>query len=298
MREKEYIEWVRGVLSSGYVGDDAAVVAIGGTEIVFTTDLLVEGTHFDGGTPPRLIGRKAVAVSLSDIAAMGGTPVCAVLSICLRRGCGEEFSKELFTGAMEIAGEFDLEIVGGDTASSDVSCSINVAAVGRPPDGGVITRGGAAEGDAVLVTGALGGSSLGRHLDFVPRVREAQKILSMARPNAMIDISDGLACDLGHILKESDVGAVILEDRIPVSDDARSLSKDDGKSPLHHAFHDGEDFELLMTVSRDDADKILSAGLDCGVSSIGRITGEKGLRIAGPDGSEREVEEVGYEHKW
>ncbi len=298
MRESAYIEWVRGVLSSGYVGDDAAVVAIDNTEIVFTTDLLVEGTHFDSSAPPRLIGRKAIAVSLSDIAAMGSTPVCAVLSICLRRGCGDEFARELFTGAREIAGEFGLEIVGGDTASSDVCCSINVAAIGRPPEGGAVARGGAAEGDAVLVTGALGGSSLGRHLDFAPRVREAQKILSMARPSAMIDISDGLACDLDHILKESDVGAVILEDRIPVSDDALSLSKDDGKSPLYHALHDGEDFELLMTVSRNDADRILSAGLDCGVSLIGEITGGTGLKIRDDSGTERAVETAGYEHGW
>lgn len=298
MREKKYIDWLRGVLSSESVGDDAAVVNIDGSELVFTTDLLVEGTHFHADTPPRLVGRKAAAVSLSDIAAMAASPVCAVLSVCLRRGCGENFSKEILLGAREIAGEFGLEIVGGDTTSSDECSCISCAAIGRSPEGGAVGRAGARAGDSVLVTGTLGGSLLGRHLQFVPRVREAEKVLSVARPSAMIDISDGLACDLGHILEESSVGAVIVEKDIPVSDNARGLSKDDGRSALEHALHDGEDYELLMTASEERAEKILMAGLDCGVTLIGRITDGKGLNIRDESGVERVVETFGYEHEW
>ncbi len=298
MREKEYIDWLRGVLSSESVGDDAAVVNVGGSEVVFTTDLLVEGTHFSADTPPRLVGRKTVAVSLSDIAAMGASTMCAVLSVCLRRGCGEEFSKDLFLGARGIAGEFGLEIVGGDTTSSNECSCISCAAIGCSPKGGAVARAGARAGDVVLVTGTLGGSLLGRHLQFVPRVHEAEKILSVARPNAMIDISDGLACDLGHILEESGVGAVIVEKDIPVSDDARRLSKDDGRSALEHALHDGEDYELLMAVSEDQAKKILAVGLDCGVTSLGTITAGAGLKICDESGAERAIETTGYEHEW
>lgn len=298
MREREYIEWLRGALSSEYVGDDTAVVEIDGSELIFTTDLLVEGTHFDGGTPPRLVGRKAIGVSLSDIAAMGGAPVCAVLSVCLRRGCGEKFSKEILLGAREMADEFGLDIVGGDTTSSEQCCSLSTAAIGRSPAGGAVKRSGAREGDAVLVTGTLGGSVLGGHLQFVPRVREAEKILTLARPSAMIDVSDGLACDLGHILEESGVGAVIIEEQIPVSGDAKNLSRKDGKPALDHALHDGEDYELLMTLPENEAGNILAAGLDCGVTSIGRITAGGGLRLREPSGAEREIETVGYEHQW
>jgi thiamine-monophosphate kinase len=298
MREKEYVNWLRGTLSSGYVGDDAAAVDINGSEAVFTTDLLVAGTHFRADTPPRLVGRKAAAVSLSDIAAMGASPVCAVLSVCFLRGCGEEFSKEVLLGARGIANEFGLEIVGGDTTSSDECSCIACSAVGRSPKGGAVRRSGAREGDVILATGTLGGSLLGGHLQFVPRVREAEKILSLARPSAMIDVSDGLACDIGHILEESGVGAVIVEKDIPVSNDAGELSKDDGRSALEHALHDGEDYELVMTVSEKDAEKILGAGLDCGVTSIGKITAGAGLRIRNESGVERDVETAGYEHEW
>ncbi len=298
MREKEYIDWLRDVLSSKYVGDDAAVIDIEGVELVFTTDLLVEGTHFRADTEPRMVGRKAAAVSLSDIAAMGASPVCAVLSICFRRGCGESFARELLLGAVDVAGEFGLEIVGGDTTSSEGGLSVSCAAIGRSPMGGAMRRGGARRGDAILVTGALGGSLLGRHLEFVPRVREAAKILSVIRPNAMIDISDGLACDLGHILEESGIGAVIVEEDIPVSDDARKLSKDDGRSALEHALHDGEDYELLMTVPANQMEKILGLGLGCGVTSIGRITAGTDLKLRDRSGAERAIETTGYEHEW
>ncbi len=286
MREKEYIDWLRGALSSKYIGDDAAVINIGGLELVFTTDLLVEGTHFQAGTDPRMIGRKAAAVSLSDIAAMGASPVCAVLSVCFRRGCGEDFARELLLGAGGLADEFGMEIVGGDTTSSDGEFSVSCAAIGRSPEGGAVRRGGARVGDVILVTGTLGGSLLGGHLEFVPRVREAKKILSVARPNAMIDISDGLACDLGHILEESGVGAVIVEEDVPVSDD------------LEHALHDGEDFELLMSVPADKVEKILDLKLECGVTAIGTITSGAGLNIRDESGTERAIETTGYEHAW
>ncbi len=298
MQETEYMEWVRRTLSSGYVGDDTAIVQMGSQETLLTTDLLVEGTHFESDTPPELVGRKAIAVSLSDIAAMGGAPVCAVISVCFRRGCGEGYATALFEGARNIAGEFGCEIVGGDTTSSETSCCVNVAMVGLPPAGGAIRRSGAAEGDSILVTGTLGGSLRGRHLEFVPRVREARAIMDVGKITSMIDVSDGLATDLAHILEESGVGAMLDEELIPVSDAAGAIACEDEKPALEHALFDGEDFELLFTAGADDAERLLALNLECGITQIGRIVAGEGIRLRDESGRERELERGGYEHQW
>ena len=277
MRERDYIRWLRGALASPHVGDDTAVLAPPGNDLLFTTDLLVEGTHFPAGTDPKLVGRKAVAASLSYIAAMGGIPKYAVLSVCLRRGCGDEAAKAVLIGAAEVAREFDTEIVGGDTTSSEGCFTVCVAMLGAAPEGGPVLRSGAAEGDRILVTGRLGGSIRGGHLTFTPRVREAAAILAAARPSAMIDVSDGLVTDLGHIIEESGVGAVLQEDAIPCGEGCT----------VENALSDGEDYELLMTAQKGEADKILALGLECGVTAIGTMEGEEGP-----------LDGAGYEHEW
>ncbi len=287
MRERDYIRWLREALASSYVGDDTAVVTPPGGNLLFTTDLLVEGTHFAEGTDPKLIGRKAVAASLSDIAAMGGIPKYAVLSVCLRRGCREDAAKGLLAGAADIAREFETEIVGGDTTSSESCFAVCVAMLGAAPAGGPVRRSGAADGDEILVTGRLGGSIGGGHLTFTPRVREAAAILAAARPSAMIDVSDGLATDLGHIVEESGVGAVLREEAVPLGEGCT----------IENALSDGEDYELLLTASAGEARKIVALGLECGVTSIGTMGGE-GVRIAGPSGDERPAGGAGYEHEW
>src|SRR5262249_28267856 len=211
-------------------------------------DMLLEGSCFlldEAG--PRGVGRKAMAVNLSDIAAMAGQPVAAVVSVGLPRKGGMKLAEELYLGLREVADAFDTAVAGGDTNSWDGPLVLSVTLLGETTERGPVTRAGARPGDWLLVTGPLGGSILGHHLDFTPRVREALALHAAAPLHALIDVSDGLAADVGHICAESRCGAVLRAESIPVSAAARSL--DDGRSPLEHALADGEDFELVCAVA-------------------------------------------------
>jgi thiamine-monophosphate kinase len=245
-------------------GDDTAVLDwSGGAPCLVTTDMLLEGSCFrlpganppEGTGTPRQIGRKALAVNLSDIAAMAGVPVGAVVSVGLPRRGGRALAEELYAGLRELADAFDTPIVGGDTNTWEGPLVINVALLGEATPRGVVRRGGAQVGDWLLVTGPLGGSLLGKHLDFTPRVREALLLHERADLHAMLDVSDGLAADVAHLCEESRCGAVLRADAIPISDAARSVR--DERSPLEHALGDGEDFELVFAVSPADAEDLL-----------------------------------------
>src|SRR5919204_5519810 len=203
--ELAFIEWLRRrTPSSGRVllgpGDDAAVLDWpAGAPCLVTTDMLLEGSCFllaEAG--PRRVGRKAMAVNLSDIAAMAGRPVAAVVSVGLPRLGGRALAEELYRGLREMGDAFDTAVVGGDTNSWDGPLVIAVTVLGEPTGRGPVTRAGARPGDWLLVTGPFGGSIRGKHLDFTPRVREALRLHECARLNAMIDVSDGLAADVGH----------------------------------------------------------------------------------------------------
>ena len=236
----------RGVIQG--IGDDAAVLPLTKDKyLLFTTDMLVEGVHFTLKNSPSAIGRKAIACNVSDIAAMGGVPTYAVVSLGVSAAARMGFVKNLYQGMSELCRKFRCSIVGGDTVKSD-KLIINVALLGEVPKKYLTLRSGARPGDLIFITGALGNSlKSGRHLSFTPRVKEAQYLAKNFHTTAMIDISDGLAGDLGHILAESKVGAVIYEHKIPLNKGA----------DLNQALYDGEDFELLFTVSPKDGRRLM-----------------------------------------
>jgi len=280
-------------------GDDMACVRIGPTDCLLTTDTLLEGTHFDlAQATPRQVGYKAMAVSLSDCAAMAAEPVAAVAWVGLPEDRPMAFAEALTAGLLEAGERFACPLVGGDVTSWAGGLVIGTTVLARTGDGPPVRRGGARPGDILLVTGTLGGSLLGRHLDFTPRVAEARCLAAAAHLHAMIDLSDGLSTDLGHVCTESGVGAEVEAEAVPVSDDARRLSERDGRSALDHALSDGEDFELLVAVSADDAAR-LARERPLGplpLTPVGRVVEGRGVNLVEPDGSHRPLEPGGYEH--
>src|SRR6266446_1281418 len=214
--EFAYIDWLRRQTPADPrvligPGDDAAALSwTTGAPCLVTTDMLLDGSCFRlAEAGPRRVGRKAMAVNLSDIAAMAGRPIAAVVSVGLPRNGGRSLAEELYRGLREVADAFDTAVVGGDTNSWDGSLVISVTVLGEATGRGPVTRSGARPGDWLLVTGPLGGSIRGKHLDFTPRVREALQLHVVANLHAMIDVSDGLAADVGHLCEESHCGAVL-----------------------------------------------------------------------------------------
>ena len=277
-------------------GDDTAAIQLTpNAPCLVTTDMLLDGSCFRlAEAGPRLVGRKAMAVNLSDIAAMAGRPVAAVISVGLPRQGGRVLAEELYLGLREAADAFDTAIVGGDTNSWDGPLVISVTLVGETTGRGPVRRAGARPGDWLFVTGPLGGSILGRHLTFTPRVREALQLHQFADLHAMIDVSDGLAADLQHICEESHCGAVLRAEAIPIHADARRLS--DNRSPLEHALSDGEDFELVFAVSPDDGQKLLASQPITGINlvQIGECV-DTGLWLEEKQ-QRRELQPAGYVH--
>jgi thiamine-monophosphate kinase len=300
--EFAFIDWVRRQTPGAAKvlvgpGDDCAVLKPATRPLLITTDMLLDGSCFrlDEAGPAR-VGRKAIAVNLSDIAAMAGIPIAAVVSVGLPRSNGMELAERLYTGMREMADRFSVPIVGGDTNSWDGPLAISVTLLGEATARGPVRRLGAKIGDSIFVTGPLGGSILGHHLDFVPRVNEAIRLHHSADLHAMIDISDGLAKDLHHICDESRCGAVLSANAIPVSEAARELAKRDGRSAVEHALCDGEDFELVFTVSRADGDRLTREQPIPGITlyRIGEIL-ENGYWLD-RDGKREKLEPRGYEH--
>jgi thiamine-monophosphate kinase len=302
MSEFAYIDWLRRLTPPdprvllGPGDDTAALHLTPGVPCLVTTDMLLEGSCFvlaEAG--PLRVGRKAMAVNLSDIAAMAGRPVAAVVSVGLPRQGGRALGEELYRGLREVADSFHTAIVGGDTNSWDGTLVISVTVLGEATGRGPVTRSGARPGDMLLVTGPLGGSILGKHLDFTPRVHEAQQLHAAAELHALIDVSDGLAADVAHICRESGCGAVLHAGAIPISAEARRMN--DGASPLEHALGDGEDFELVLAVSPEDGRRLLQtqpiAGLT--LAHIGDCEKE-GLWLE-EGGQRRPLEPRGYVHR-
>jgi len=234
-------------------GDDAAALRLSAhSECLVTTDMLLDGVCFRlEEVGPRQVGRKAMAVNMSDIAAMAGRPVAAFVSVALPRSGGKALAPELYLGLRDVTDDFGTAIAGGDTNSWDGPLAISVTLLGEATGNGPVHRSGAKPGDWILVTGELGGSIAGKHLTFTPRVREALHLHSVADLHAMIDVSDGLSADLNHICVESGCGAVLHSESIPISKAANGMN--DQKSPLEHALTDGEDFELVFASPPDHA---------------------------------------------
>lgn len=231
------------------IGDDTAVIrAAQGKEILFTTDMLIEGRHFRlDEASARQIGRKALAVNISDIAAMGGVPTQAVVSLGLPKRLTGRFVDGLYQGLLGLARQFGIDLVGGDTNRAD-KLTVNIALLGEVEKGRALLRSGARAGDKLFVSGALGGSyASGKHLNFTPRVREARYLSKNFSVHAMMDLSDGLSSDARKLAEESGTGVLIEERLVPVSRAAKSVSE---------ALTEGEDFELLFAVSPKDARRL------------------------------------------
>ncbi len=277
------------------IGDDMAQIRLGDESILVTTDMLLDGVHFDlREATLEQAGYKAMAVSLSDCAAMATIPVAAVVSVGLPASFGQEELKRLHAGIISAGDKYDCALVGGDITSwnTENPFVVSVAMLSRKADNEPVTRSGALVGDIICVTGSLGASGCGRHLEFEPRVREAMKIAQTVRINSMIDISDGLSTDLSRICKASGVGAVINAERIPISQAAQK-----GTEPLESALNDGEDFELLFTLSQEDC-RQLSGKWDepTPITQIGCVTNSGKMQIKTPDGRTENLGARGYEH--
>lgn len=299
--EFDYIRWVRDrspadprVLVGP--GDDCAVLAASAGPLLVTTDLLTEGVDFilteAGG---RAVGRKGMGVNLSDIAAMAGRPTAAVVAVALPREGGRGLAEELYHGLREVADSYGVAVVGGDTNSWDGGLVVTVTLLGEAVGRGPVLRSGAKPGDWVFVTGPCGGSIVGRHLTPTPRVKEALVLHAAVELRAMVDVSDGLAADLNHILEESGCGAVLSADAIPVHADAVELSRRTGRRPLDHALGDGEDFELVFTVSAADGANLLHAPPVAGLTKIGECL-ESGLWLE-EQGRRTPLEPTGWTHQ-
>ena len=277
------------------IGDDMAEVRIGGASVLVTTDMLLDGAHFDLKTATlEQVGYKAMAVSLSDCAAMATVPVAAVVAVALPPGFGTTQLQELHAGITLAADKYDCPLIGGDITSwrTDHPFAVNVTMLSKRAKNAPVRRNGAKVGDAICVTGVLGGSLHRKHLEFEPRVGEALTITQTVPVNAMMDISDGLSTDLNRICSQSGVGAIVEAASVPISEDAQL--QDD---PLKAALHDGEDFELLFTLAPEQCEKLLDAWRGrVPVTRIGYITQAKGMRLRMPDEQVVSLLPAGYDH--
>jgi thiamine-monophosphate kinase len=285
------------------VGDDCAVLDLGvpGKLILFKTDAVVEGIHFTKETSPEKIGRKALARCLSDIAAMAGTPTAALVTIALPKSFDADFVAKIYDGLNAMAEQTGVAIVGGETTTNPERILISIALIGTVSRGRQISRGGARVGDAIFVTGELGGSLAGKHLDFEPRLTEASWLAEHFHIHAMMDLSDGLAGDLRHIVNASKAGAEILKSALPISREAKLRAKESStaKPAAFAALTDGEDFELVFTVASKDAVKLLDAWKKkfpkVKLSCIGKIVAGEGILLRDKTGAHK-LQTHGYVH--
>jgi len=268
-------------------GDDCAVLKLDKNNYqLFTCDMIIEGVDFKKTDDLALVGRKALAVSISDIAACAGSPKHAVVSLGFSPNMPVTRVDRLAQGMFNLAKKYRINIVGGDISSAD-KLIIDVSMLGVVEKKNLFLRSGAKPGDIIMVTGSLGGSIKGKHLRFEPRLREARFLADNFKVNSMIDISDGLLQDLGHILEQSSMGAVIYEKLIPLSRQARGI--DD-------ALSSGEEFELLFTVSRDQAGRIMKSS-KCRFTPIGEIMPRAfGLRTINYKNEYSRIKSGGYRH--
>ena len=323
------------------IGDDAAVIKHqGATDLLACCDVSVEGIHFQmDWTTAKLIGRKSLAVTLSDVAAMGGAARYALVSIALPHTSNERLADEIMQGVFEIADESGVAIIGGDTSSSRDSLFIDTSVIGECARGQAVTRGGARAGDLIFVTGSLGASALGlllleqgyrlkdcadensnppgleeegkdlwnamrqqamkKHLIPEPRLLFGKAIGELGLATAMIDVSDGLSTDLSHILEESNCGATIRAELMPIANCLRKLARAMPEiNLLNLVLHSGEEYELLFTAPGDNQRAIvdIAATLKLPVIAIGRITQGRESHLE-RGGKVELLLPSGYEHK-
>jgi thiamine-monophosphate kinase len=302
------------------MGDDAAVLRLGSGLFCVTTDLLVEGVHFDlQFVSPQDLGHRAMAANLSDLAAMGARPGWGSLSLGLPGRPQAGFISELVKGLDGLGRTHGLRLAGGDTVSSP-QVVINLCLVGAATKAGPVLRSGAREGDAVCVTGVLGSAAAGlawlqagrpaddpraqpltaAHLRPHPRVAAGLALAQSGLVHAMMDISDGLATDMARMCQASGVGALLEETRIPLAPAMSRAAKEMGADPLHWALCGGEDFELLLTCAPEDlpalARGVAEAEPGLGLTRVGTISSDEGVMLKNPQGELRDIAFTGYSH--
>jgi len=303
------------------IGDDCAVLGpYSGRLLLFTTDMLVEDVHFLWDTiTPYQLGRKAIAVNLSDIAAMGGRPLFILISLAIPVGMDVELIQDLYKGMKDICGHYNVNIVGGDTAASPDKLIITVSLIGDAREDEVLYRSGAGPGDRIYLTGTVGDSaaglkilkkeisppgSTGRHFikahnEPEPLIETGRTIAASRLASAMIDLSDGLLSDLGHICKESGVGAKLFRSKIPLSSELKSLASLADFNPLDLALSGGEDYVLLLTVPEariQDIERLSKDKRPSPLYLIGEIIEGEGIRMVSDDGSMEEITPKGFDH--
>jgi thiamine-monophosphate kinase len=293
MKERDFVRWVQGQVRRSRdvlvdIGHDAAIVR-GSKLAVLKVDNLIEGVHFTSRTPPALIGHKAMARPLSDIAAMAATPRYALLAWAVSRRHAK-WLKPIFTAMRKTGERYGVRIVGGDLSAYDGPFLISVSIYGEPGPK-TISRTGAQPGDVISVTGPLGGSILGKHLRFQPRFKEARALVRSGGLHAMIDISDGLLIDLDRMCESGGVGATILEGLIPISKDAHLLSRRTRRPAIEHALTDGEDYELLVATTEKVAHRLPF------LHPIGEIRPRPGLVMLAHDLEFHKVKPAGWTYE-
>ena len=291
------------------IGDDCAVLPVGGGEsLVFTTDMLAEGVHFlRTATSARELGRKSLAVNLSDVASMGARPIATLLSLSLPDDATGAWAEEFMQGYRELSQEFGVTLAGGDTTRSAAGITINVTAIGRAADTHIKRRSGARPGDVIFTAGALGASGTGLrdilagrydtpaaavHRNPRPQVAEGVWLGQRHEVHAMMDISDGLSSELLHICKQSHTGCRIYEERIPIDYQTAVMAEEFNMSLITAALNGGEDYELLFTVPLAKHDDISALP---GIRIIGHITAPSlGAYMITRDGAEIELKAQGW----
>lgn len=284
-------------------GDDCAVLDFGLPDhwLLFKTDAIVEGVHFEATARPERIGHKALARCLSDIAAMAGEPTAALITLALPPEFDIARVDGVYAGLNAHARRHGVAVVGGETTTNPERLLISIALLGRVARGRALLRRGALPDDALFVTGELGGSLAGKHLEFEPRLVEARWLADSFPVHAMIDLSDGLAGDLRHLLAAGQVGAELHAEAIPISAAARRRAREQSgaRAPLAAALADGEDFELLFALPKTHAVPLLDAWKTrfptLRLTCIGRISSRPGLRLH-DRGGVRTLDLHGYAH--
>jgi len=303
------------------IGDDCAVIGpYDGRVLLVTTDLLLEDVHFIlGKIAPEHLGEKAFSVNLSDIAAMGGNALHGFVSLAVPKYMRVEILHAIYTGMKNVCRKYGVNILGGDTAASPDRLMINVTLIGEVPEGEVLYRSGAGPGDGIYLTGTIGDSAAGlklikgeavgpepvasvlieAHNRPVPFL-EAGRLISRSKlASAMIDLSDGLVADLRHICESSRVGARLIRNALPLSDELRSLAQINHFDPYDLAISGGEDYRLLVTVPRKNTDLFLSMfekQKPCQVFRIGEMRENSGVEIVNPDGTSEGLNIKGFDH--
>ena len=317
--KKECITSLKDVIKG--IGDDCAVFGhYSGRVFLFTTDMLVEDTHFlKGNITPYQLGWKTIAVNLSDIAAMGGRPLFLLISLAIPAEMNVELIQDFYKGMKDICEHYEVNILGGDTVASPDKLVISVSLIGDAKENEVLYRSGARPGDRIYVTGNVGDSSAGLkilkneisppksiashfikiHNEPKPLIKTGRIIAASRLASAMIDLSDGLLSDLGHICKESRVGAMLFKKKIPISSELKLLASRVKLNPIDLAFSGGEDYLLLLTVPKAKIKGFEILYKDKGSSPlylIGEIREEKGVRMVNDDGSIEEIRIRGFNH--